>query len=390
MGQITYIDTAGISEKKVLLRADFDVSLNQNHTIANDLRIQKNIPTIKKLLADKNKVICVGHLGRPEGRDETYSLQIVADRLQHLLPEVTVTLIHDFLTEPQETFANQQTNQILVLENIRFYPQELDKDPEFAKKLASLADVFVEDAFDVCHREQTSVTEVAKLIPSYGGLALKEEVVAIDKVLQETEKPFIAIIGGAKVETKIGVIKKFLDIADTLLIGGALANTFFAAQGKEIGTSLFDSQYIDEAKQLLQLAAEKNKTILFPIDVVIQQETNTIVCKASRVPQNASIFDIGPETQAIWGETIAMGHTIVWNGPVGDTTKPEFSRGTDFLYYAITQNPHVYSLIGGGDTITAIEKEEYLEKISHISTGGGAMLEYIEKGTLPGLEVLKR
>ncbi|HLD19990.1 MAG TPA: phosphoglycerate kinase [Patescibacteria group bacterium] len=389
---IHFIDEHDISHKRVLLRVDFNVSLHENLTIADDARIQQGLPTIKYLLEKGNKLILVSHLDRPEKRDPKLSLKPVVARLQEYLDGFTVKLVDDFLTEPKETFTNQEENEVLMLENIRFYPEEKKNDPEFAKKLAELADVYVNDAFGVCHRTDTSVVGVAALLPSYGGLLLKKEIEMISSAIAKPQKPLVAIIGGAKISGKIKFIGKLLEVADYLLVGGGLANNFIAAQGFEIGKSLVEYEEIENARRILYMAAQKNTAVVLPSDVVIGEPDNTEnggeIKKVDEVPKDGHILDIGPETQARFGAIIAKAKTIIWNGPVGVFENSAFGRGTDFIYYAITQNKDAISVIGGGETLAAVSKKEYLEKITHISTGGGAMLEFIEQGTLPGFEAL--
>lgn len=392
---IKYIDEVTIENKRVLLRADFDVSLNPDATIANDARIKQNIPTIQHLLKNGNRVICVAKLGRPHGRDRDprHSMKIVVARLQEYLPDTVIKLVDDFLTENKSTFENQMSNEIIVLENIRFYPQEKQNDAEFSKKLAALSDVYVNDAFAVSHRTESSVVGVPALLPGYGGLNMKKELEMISKAIHNPAKPVVIILGGAKISTKINLIGKLMEIGDYLLVGGGIANTFLAAQNIEVGQSIFEYDEKENARRLLYEAAQKHTAIVLPEDAVVGDPKDTehggMVKKVEEVLRSDNILDIGPETQAKWGSIINDAKTILWNGPVGYFENPAYRRGTDFLYYAITQNKEAVSVVGGGDTLAAISKKEYLDKITHISTGGGAMLEYIEKGTLPGLEALK-
>ena len=390
---IRTIDDNKIFGKRVILRADFDVSLNPNYTIADDVRIRNNLPTINLLLKNKNKLICIAKLDRPKARDPKYSLKIVVDKLQDYLPNYKIKLVDDFLTADRRIFDDQKENEILVLENIRFYKEEKKNDPQFAQKLAALGDVYVNDAFAVSHRPEASVVGIPEYLPSYAGLLLKKEVEMISQAIKKPRKPVVAILGGAKISTKIIIIDKLMEIADYLLIGGGLANTFLLAEGHEIGKSFYEYEEIEKARRLLFMAAKKHTAIILPSDVIIGDLKNTkhggIVKKIGEILSNANILDIGPETQAKFGSIIAQAKTIIWNGPVGYFENSEYRRGTDFIYYSITQNQKATSIVGGGDTLSAISKKEYLDKITHISTGGGAMLEFIEKGTLPGLEVLK-
>ena len=392
--KVTYIDEVNISNKRVLLRADFDVSLNPNYTIADDARIRNNLPTIKYLLKKKNKLICVAKLDRPKGRDAKLSLKVVVNRLHQYLPGYKIKLIDDFLSKEKTTFENQNEKEILVMENIRFYPEEKQNDAAFAKKLAKLADVYVNDAFAMCHRSEASVTGVPKYLPSYGGLLLKKEIETISKAIKKPKKPFVAIIGGAKIETKINLIGKLTELANYVLVGGGLANTFLCAHGYEIGKSYCEYEKVAKARRLLFLAAQTHTAIVLPSDVVIGDPNNSEnggkVVKVDQIPKGAVALDIGPETKAKFGSIIAKAKTISWNEPIGYFENPAFRRGTDFIYYAIAGNKEAVSIVGGGDTLSAISNEEHLGRITHVSTGGGAMLEFIEKGTLPGIEALKK
>ncbi len=393
MFDLKFIGDTEVKDKRVLLRADFDVSLNPDFSIANDIRIRQNLPTIKELLKNGNRLICVAKLNRPQKRDSRYSLKNVVKRLKQYLQQNEVKLIDDFLTENPDTFQNQSENQILVLENIRFYDEEKNNDEEFAKKLAALADVYVNDAFAMCHRKEASVVGVPKFVPSYGGLLIKKEIEKISKIITNPDKPFVAVIGGAKIATKIHVVDKLLELADYLLVGGGMANVILNAKGVHTGKYPFSEDEISLARHLIQTTTQKNTKLVLPTDAIVgvphDRNYLDVAKKINQVPPNVYILDIGPQTQARYGAVIAMAKTIIWNGPMGFIEDSQYRRGTDFIYYAITQNPNAYSVVGGGDTLAAISKEEYLEKISHLSTGGGAMLEFIEKGTLPGIEALK-
>lgn len=389
---IKTIQDTKIENKTVLVRVDLDVSLNKKHQIADDTRLQKALPTMQELLRNKNKLILVSKLGRPHGRDMTLSLAPVVKALQQHFPSFEIVLVDDFLSgKGQEILGNQKSKQILLLENIRFYKEEKENNAIFAKKLADLADVFVLDAFAMAHRKEASVTGVAHFLPSFAGLELEQEVNAIAKATKDPKKPIVAIMGGAKIADKLAFVGKLLEMADYLLVGGGIANTFLYAKGYEVGESLCDKA---EKAHVLELfkRAEKHKTqIVLPTDIVGLKKSHNKdeVYSASAIPSDVAAYDIGPATQAAFEEIIAHAKTIIWNGPVGYFEKEPFNRGTDFLFYAITDNTLAYSLVGGGDTLAAISKKEYINKISHISTGGGAMMQFIENGTLPGLEALK-
>jgi len=387
MKKITYIDEVEIKDKIILLRVDFNVSLNPDHSIANDARITQALPTINYLLKNNNRLILVSHLGRPKGVDENLSLKVVVERLKEYLKGISISLAKT-LEE-----AKEKKERIVILENIRFFPEEKNYSTLFAQKLSSLAEVYVNDAFGVCHRADTSVVGPPQFLPAYGGLLLKKEITMIDKVLKNPQKPVVAIIGGAKVSTKINLLEKLTKLVDYLVIGGGLANTFLCAQNYQIGNSFCEYEATQIARRFLAKQINKKPYIILPKDAVVAKDKESkekIVVKINEIPKDYCIFDLGPQTLAEIGHILAEAKTIIWNGPVGYFESPNFRDGTDFIYYSITQNQNAVSVVGGGDTLTAISKKEYLEKITHISTGGGAMLEYIEKGTLPGIEALRR
>jgi len=393
--KVSYIDQVSIQNKRVLLRVDFNVSLSHHH-IADDARMRLTLPTILELLENKNRLVIISHLGRPEGKpNPELSLSLVAKHLQELLPDYKVIFVKDFLSEEgQKQLAEQKENEVILLENIRFYPEEEKNDADFAKKLSGLADVYVNDAFGVSHRDAASIVGITKFLPSYGGLLLKKEVTMIGRLLDNPKKPFVAIIGGAKISTKIKLLSKLIENVDFLLLGGAIANTFLYALGYEMGKSLVEKDEAQAAKDLLFHAAQKNTAVILPEDAVVgdmkDDTKGGMVVKMDEVTKEMKVLDIGPETQAKFGNIILMCHTIVWNGPVGFMENPQYARGTDFLFYTIGQNHHATSIVGGGETLSSISKMEHLDAITHISSGGGAMLEFIEKGTLPGIEALKK
>ncbi|MDO8269645.1 MAG: phosphoglycerate kinase [Candidatus Levybacteria bacterium] len=395
---IIYIDKAHIKHKKVLLRVDFNVSM-KGSKITDDARIRATLPTIQKLLKDNNRLIIVSHLGRPDGWDEKFLLRPIALRLHKYLPNIKLIVVDDFTTEgAAKIFEEQKVGEIIFLENIRFFKEEEDPSTssgqEFVKNLASLADVYVNDAFGVSHRDCASITEVPKFLPHYGGLLMEREVETIGHAMRHPTHPFAAIIGGAKVSTKLKLLFKLTEKADYLILGGGLANTLLYALGYPVGKSLCEKDCVDEVKKIVRHAKEHKTKILLPRDVVVGDKNDTgkagVVKKISDIDHNDDILDIGPESQADYAKAILSSKTLIWNGPVGYMENPEYARGTDFLYYTIAQNKSLISIVGGGDTLAAISKKEYLSTITHISTGGGAMLEYIENGTLPGIEALKK
>lgn len=394
MSKITYIDEADIANKRVLVRVDYNVSFRKDGSgqINDDTRIKNSLPTLKLLLEKGNTLILMSHLGKPKGRDKAFSMQPVAKRLQEYLPDRKVVLVDDF-TDDKGLFELQSPQDVYVLENTRFYEGEKKNDPEFAKKLADLADVFVSDAFGSVHRAHASVVGVAQYLPSYGGLLLKKEVESIKAAVENPARPVVAIIAGAKISTKIGLIERLMAVADHVLIGGAMTNNFLKAKGMEIGNGLLEAEFVPEAKRLLVKPEAKEKLVL-PVDRRIGRTddatTEAVVKKVGDIAPGDETLDIGPETEKLFAGYIANAKTVIWNGPVGYFENPVFAKGSLAVYDAIIANTGAATIVGGGDTLSVIKKLPGKEKITHISTGGGAMLELIEKGTLPGIEALKK
>lgn len=387
-----FIDDVTIRHKRVLLRVDFNVPLKEDGSIAEDSRIRETVPTIKHLLDQKNKVIIVSHLGRPPKRSSHYSLEKTAHRLHTYLPAYHWHFVADFLTDDHH-LRQQKEGEFAILENIRFYPGEDANDTEFAKRLASIGDIYVNDAFGVSHREAASIVAITKYLPSLGGLLLKKEIANLRKVTENPKSPFVAIIGGKKITTKIKFLSKLVMLADYVLLSGGLANTFLAARGYEIGKSLIQRGEIGQANYLTSLARRCGTKIVLPEDAIVGPDPNgekSEVKLIDAIDIHEQIMDIGPKTQAEYETIISQAKTIIWNGPLGYFENPQFRRGTDFIYYAIALNKKAFSVIGGGDTLAAIAGKDHIENITHISTGGGAMLAFIENGTLPGIEALKK
>lgn len=381
-----------ISGKRVLVSVDFNVSLTANQTIANDSRIRGALPTIQHLLEKNATVILLSHLGRPEGKKDPHlTLAPVASRLGECLGK-PVMLLPDFWTqEAQAKVTALPAGSLILCENTRFHPGEEQNDPQFAKDVARLGDLFVNDNFGTAHRVHMSTVGLASLLPSVAGLLLVREVEMISRAVNNSDRPLLVIIGGGKTPEKIKVIEKLLDIADTIYLGGAIANTFFATWGISVGVSKVDHEMIEMARTVLWKATRVHSRLLLPPDVVVsnmKRETEPFILPYNKVSAALSIFDIGPEAIAEMSELTKGAKTIIWNGPMGLYEDPRFTTGTVETLKAMAASS-AETIIGGGDTISTINDPSLLSTISHISTGGGAMLEFIEKGTLPAIEALK-
>lgn len=386
---ITDVD---VDKKKVFVRADFNVPLDENGVITDDTRIQKTLPTIRYLLDHQAAVILASHLGRPKGKAVAkYSLKPVAARLSELLG-IPVQMAPDCIGAETETMAGAlQPGQVLLLENLRFHGEEEKNDPEFSRKLASLADVGINDAFGCCHRAHASVAGIAAFLPMAAGFLLEKEIRFIGGAVDHPAHPFAAIIGGAKVSDKIEVISNLLPKVDVMIIGGGMANTFLAAQGYGIGKSLVEADKIDLAKKLIAQAADEGKKLLLPVDVnVAETFSNDAAHKivpADAVPEDWMILDIGTKSQELFARELEPMKLIVWNGPMGVFEMENFAKGTEAVARAVAHSQAV-SIVGGGDSVSAVNKTGLANQISHISTGGGASLEYLEGKKLPGIESL--
>ncbi len=387
------IDDISLTGKRVLVREDFNVPLDAERNITDDKRITATLPTIRALLEKNAKIILCSHLGRPKGEVKPeFSLAPVAKRLGELLPGVKITFASDCVGAPaQEAVANMKDGEIVLLENLRFHKEEEKNDPAFAKELASLADVFVLDAFGTSHRAHASTAGVAAYIPAVAGYLLKKELDFIGGALEHAERPFVAILGGAKVSDKIGVIKNLLTKCDCLVIGGGMAYTFIKAQGHSVGTSLVDEGSLDLANELVAEAKERGVKMLLPVDFVVADKFDNDAAKktvkADAIPEGWMCLDIGPETSALYAEEIKKAKTVVWNGPMGVFEMPNFAVGTKAVAQACAECEGV-TIIGGGDSASAIKKLGFADKVSHISTGGGASLEFLEGKELPGVAAL--
>ncbi len=382
------IKDVDVQGKRVLVRVDFNVPIKEGK-VGDDTRIRAALPTLTYLLDHGAALILCSHLGRPKGKpDPALSLKPVAEHLGELLDQ-KVAFAEDCIGPPAQTAAEKlQPGDVLLLENTRFHAEEKANDPEFAKKLASLADIYVNDAFGSAHRAHASTEGVANYLPAAAGFLMEKEIRYLGQAIANPDHPFIAILGGAKISDKIGVIRNLLEKADQVLIGGGMANTFFKAQGYPVGDSLVEDEVLDTARELIE---EGGNRLRLPVDVVIADdfsaEAERKVMSMGPVPEGWRILDVGPETIASFSRVIADAGTVVWNGPMGVFEFPRFAEGTVRLAEAVAKSDAV-SIIGGGDSVAAIKEAGLGEAVTHISTGGGASLEMLEGKTLPGLAAL--
>ena len=377
-----------VGDKTVLVRVDFNVPVKDGE-VTDDTRIRRALPTIRYLLEEGARPVLISHLGRPKGEpDQKYAMDPVATRLQELLGEPVEKLDAAVGPEVVEALDDWDGRGVVLLENSRFYPGETSNDPGFADQLAALADVYVDDAFGAAHRAHATTVGVPERMPAAAGLLMEEEIDYLDKVLEDPERPFVAILGGAKVSDKLGVIESLLGTADTLLIGGAMGFTFFRALGYEVGDSLVEDDYLEEAKRLVEGAGDR---LVLPVDVVVADameegaESETVAVNG--IPSGKMGLDIGPETVALFEGHISGASTIFWNGPMGVFEIDAFAKGTEGVARAVAESGAT-SVVGGGDSVAAVNKLGLEDRMSHISTGGGASLEYVEGKELPGIAVL--
>ena len=386
------LDTLDVAGKRVLVRVDFNVPLDDGQ-VADDSRIKAALPTIQYLLDHGAAVLLASHLGRPNGEvNPEYSLKPVSEYLSKMIDK-PVTFATDVVGESAQEVAGQlQPGEVALLENLRFEPGEEKNDRAFAEKLAALADVYVNDAFGAAHRAHASTAAVAELLPGAAGLLMAREAEVLGRVLSDPDSPLVVILGGAKVSDKIGVIESFIEKADAILIGGGMANTFLAAQGIEIGRSLVDEDKIDVARSLIEQAAAAGVELLLPVDITIassldQPDAHQTIPITQSV-SDEMILDIGPDTVKLFDAWIGRAGTIVWNGPMGVFETPPFDAGTRGVAAAVAVAGG-FSIVGGGDSIAALQKLDLADQIDHVSTGGGASLEFLEGRTLPGLAALE-
>ncbi|MCJ7497338.1 MAG: phosphoglycerate kinase [candidate division Zixibacteria bacterium] len=394
MNKLT-IDDLKLKDKRVLVRVDFNVPLNEKKEVADDTRIVESLPTIKKILNDGGKAILMSHLGRPKGKDPNLSLAPVAKRLEKLLG-TPVKFVDDCIGEKVEKAVSElKSSECLLLENLRFYPQEEKNDPEFAKSLAKLGEVYINDAFGTAHRAHASTEGVTKYIKECAaGYLMQKELKYLGMALTQPKRPFIAILGGAKISGKIDVIKNLLDKVDTLLIGGGMAFTFYKALGKEVGSSLLEEDKVELAKEILAEAEKKKVDLELPDDFIIapeaKEDTSTRVVDKDNIPAGWKGLDIGPETLKLFKEKIENAKTVIWNGPMGVFEVDKFSKGTIGVADQLARitKKGATTIVGGGDSVAALAKVNLEKKMTHVSTGGGASLEFLEGKILPGVAAL--
>ena len=378
--------------KRVFVRCDFNVPMDENQNITDNTRIVAALPTIKYLLEQNCKIILASHLGRPKGEFKPeFSLLPVAKELSKLLNREVIMAKDVIGEETIQKALNLKEGEIMLLENVRFHKEETENNPEFAKKLASMAEVFVNDAFGTAHRAHASTTGIADYLPAVSGFLIEKELKFLGNAVNNPERPFVAILGGAKVSDKIGVIDSLLEKVDTLMIGGGMAYTFFKAQGYEVGNSICELDKLDLAKSAMEKAKQKGVKFLLPVDTKIgkefKEDTESKIVKWTEIPADWEGFDIGPETIKMFIEELETAKTVVWNGPLGLFEFEQFAIGTNAIAKALAELDAT-TIIGGGDSAAAVKKAGLEDKMTHISTGGGASLEFLEGKKLPGIECL--
>jgi len=381
-----------VKGKRVFVRVDFNVPLDDEGNITDDTRIKAALPTITYLIENEAKVILASHLGRPKGKfNPKYSLAPVAKRLSELLNKEVIFASDCIGPQVEELVNKMNPKDVLLLENLRFYPQEEENDREFAKKLAGLADIYINDAFGTAHRAHASTAGIAEYLPSGAGFLMQKEIEIMGKALENPERPFVAVLGGAKVSDKIGVITNLLNKVDSLLIGGGMAFTFLKAKGYEIGKSLLEEDKIELARSLMKEAEEKGVDLVLPEDIVVTEEIKEgspyKTVSSSEIPSNLIGVDIGEKTREKFAQIIKRAKLVVWNGPMGVFEIRSFAEGTLAIAKAMAESGAI-TIVGGGDSAAAVEQLGFADKMTHISTGGGASLEFLEGKELPGVAVL--
>ena len=394
MSDIKTIDSLDAAGKKVLVRVDFNVPVKDG-VVTDDTRIRAALPTIEKLVGDGARVILMSHLGRPAGTgyEEAFSLRPAALRLSELLGKPVVFASDTVGEDAQAKAAAMRDGDVLLLENLRFDKREKKNDPAFCEQLAALADVYVNDAFGTAHRAHASTAGVAALLPAYAGYLMTREVSTLSGMLDEPKRPFVAILGGSKVSDKIKVIDALIDKCDTLIIGGGMCFTFLMAQGLSVGTSLKEEDWVERAGEMLAKAKERGVELLLPVDVVVAdrfaEDADHVTVMADSIPNDMMGLDIGAGTAAMYAEAISKAKTVFWNGPMGVFEMDAFAAGTKAVAEAVAANRDADTIIGGGDSVAAVNKFDLADQMTFISTGGGASMELVQGEKLPGVEALK-
>lgn len=394
MADIKTIEGVDVRGKRVLVRVDFNVPVKDG-VVGDDTRIRAALPTISYLVEHGARVILMSHLGRPagEGYEEKFTLAPAAARLAELVDAPVVFASDTIGEDARAKAANLSDGSIVVLENLRFDKREKKNDPAFCEELASLADLYVNDAFGTAHRAHASTAGVAALLPSYAGFLLAGEVDTLSGMLDAPERPFVAILGGSKVSDKVGVIDALIDKADTIIIGGGMCFTFLLAEGKQVGTSLKEEDWVERAGEMIQKAKAAGVKLLLPVDIVaadaFAEDAAKVTCDADSIPEDMMGLDIGPKTEELYASAIAQGATVFWNGPMGVFEMKAFEHGTKAVAEAVAANTQAATIIGGGDSVAAVNKFELANQMTFISTGGGASMELVEGKPLPGVEALR-
>lgn len=395
MADIASVDDLEARGKRVLVRVDFNVPVSDG-VCTDDTRIRAALPTINKLVEGGARVILMSHLGRPsgEGFEEKFTLRPAALRLAELLGKPVAFASDTIGEDAHAKVAALQDGQVLVLENLRFDKREKKNDPAFCEELASLGDAYVNDAFGTAHRAHASTAGVAALLPAYAGYLMQREVGTLSGMLDKPRRPFVAILGGSKVSDKIKVIDALLEKCDTLIIGGGMCFTFLLAQGKQVGTSLKEEDWVERAAAMLKKAEERGVKLLLPVDVVcadkFAEDARTETVSVDAIPADMMGLDIGPETSKLYADAIAEGATVFWNGPMGVFEMDAFAAGTKAVALAVAENQQADTIIGGGDSVAAVNKFDLADRMTFISTGGGASMELVQGEALPGVEALRR
>ena len=395
MADIASVDDLDARGKRVLVRVDFNVPVSDG-VCTDDTRIRAALPTINKLVEGGARVILMSHLGRPsgEGFEEKFTLRPAALRLAELLGKPVAFASDTIGEDAHAKVAALQDGQVLVLENLRFDKREKKNDPALCEELASLGDAYVNDAFGTAHRAHASTAGVAALLPAYAGYLMQREVGTLSGMLDKPRRPFVAILGGSKVSDKIKVIDALLEKCDTLIIGGGMCFTFLLAQGKQVGTSLKEEDWVERAVAMLKKAEERGVKLLLPVDVVcadkFAEDARTETVSVDAIPADMMGLDIGPETSKLYADAIAEGATVFWNGPMGVFEMNAFAAGTKAVALAVAENQQADTIIGGGDSVAAVNKFDLADRMTFISTGGGASMELVQGEALPGVEALRR